>query len=413
MANRQEIVCTYIYDNYVQFDRLRHDVISNKIQIQDLDPNETFESAMKAQPVWRDITTADVNDIVCDCSAQNGLQITAREVLAVLQSHRVPDVHPLRDYVLNCRPYTDDQPDWIAWLAEQVKVSGGESEQQLWVKTFRKWFVAMVASWLKDEVVNQQVLVLIGKQGIFKTTWLEHLLPPELRAYSCKMANSTQLNKDERLRIAEYGLIALDEIDAMSAKELNVMKSVITASDISERAAYGYTKERRIRLASFCASGNKQEFLTDLTGNRRWLPFLTESIDNPFYISLPYEQIYAEAKYLIDNGFQYWFDLHDIDELEAHNDDFRAQENEEQLLSVYFDIPAAGYGQFMTTAEISDKLVIKGSIKKPMSMSRLGMVLQQAGFQSKRVNHGKLRGWLVRERDTEEINANRNIEGRG
>jgi hypothetical protein len=30
MANRQEIVCTYIYDNYVQFDRLRHDVISNK-----------------------------------------------------------------------------------------------------------------------------------------------------------------------------------------------------------------------------------------------------------------------------------------------------------------------------------------------------------------------------------------------
>ena len=66
-----------------------------------------------------------------------------------------------------------------------------------------------------------------------------------------------------------------------------------------------------------------------------------------------------------------------------------------------------------TTAEISDKLVIKGSIKKPMSMSRLGMVLQQAGFQSKRVNHGKLRGWLVRERDTEEINANRNIEGKG
>ncbi|MBQ6790488.1 MAG: hypothetical protein IJP76_03485, partial [Paludibacteraceae bacterium] len=46
---------------------------------------------------------------------------------------------------------------------------------------------------------------------------------------------------------------------------------------VSERAAYGYTKERRIRLASFCASGNKQEFLTDLTGNRRWLPFHTTS----------------------------------------------------------------------------------------------------------------------------------------
>ena len=401
MANRQEIVCNYIYENYVQFDRLRHDVISNKVQIR------------RADNLWTDITTADVNDIVCDCSAESGLQITAREVLAVLQSHRIPDVHPLREYVLNCRPYTAGQPDWIAWLASRVTVAGGEEEQKLWVSTFRKWFVAMVASWLSDEAVNQQVLVLVGKQGIFKTTWLEHLLPPELRAYSCKMANSTSLNKDERLRIAEYGLIALDEIDAMGSRELNVLKSVITASDISERAAYGYTKERRIRLASFCASGNKQEFLTDLTGNRRWLPFQVENIQNPFFITLPYEQIYAEAKYLIEKGFQYWFDLDDIETIEAHNEPFRAQENEEQLLAVYFDIPRGGEGQFMTTAEISDKLVIKGSIKKPMSMSRLGMVLQQAGFHSKRINHGKTRGWLVRERGLEEVNANRNIEGRG
>ena len=288
--------------------------------------------------LWRDITTTDINDIVCDCSAESGLQITAREVLAVLQSHRIPDIHPLREYVLNCRPYTDDQPDWIGWLAERVTVEGGEAEQQQWRTCFTKWFVAMVACWMKDEVVNQQVLVLIGRQGIFKTTWLEHLLPPELRAYGCKMANSAQLNKDERLRIAEYGLIALDEIDAMGAKELNVIKSVITASDISERAAYGYTKERRMRLASFCASGNKQEFLTDITGNRRWLPFLVESIINPFFITLPYEQIYAQAKWLIDKGFQYWFDLDDIETLEQHNENFRAQENEEQLLAVYFDI---------------------------------------------------------------------------
>ena len=59
------------------------------------------------------------------------------------------------------------------------------------------------------------------------------------------------------------------------------------------------------------------------------------------------------------------------------------------------------------------KIVSRGSIKKPMRMSRLGMVLQQAGFQSKRMNHGKTRGWIVRERGLEEVNANRNIEGRG
>ena len=399
--NRQQVVCDYLEENLIQSERLRHDVISNKVQIQ------TPEGG------WRDITTADINDFVCDCSSESGLCISAKEVLAVLQSHRIPDVHPLREYVLACRPYEQGHPDWIGWLAEQVVVEGGEKEQQLWKEYFRKWFVAMVASWLSDDVVNQQVLVLVGRQGIFKTTWLERLLPPELRAYGCKMANSTQLNKDERLRIAEYGLIALDEIDSMGIKELNVMKSVITASDVSERAAYGYTKERRIRLASFCASGNKQEFLTDLTGNRRWLPFHAISIQNPFFAQLPYEQIYAQARFLIEKQFQYWFDLEDIDTIEAHNDEFRVQENEEQLLSVYFDIPAEGKGQFMTTAEISDKLVSRGSIKKPMSLSRLGMLLQQAGYQSKRIGKTRTRGWIVYERPLDEVQANRNIEGQG
>ena len=411
-SNRQQIVCDYIQENLVQFGRLRHDLISNKVQINDgMSRADALNDGMM-NAGWRDITTSDINDIVCDCSAESGLSIAAKEVLAVLQSHRIPDVHPLREYVLNCPAWEEGQPDVLSWLAQRVTVAGGEAEQELWRKCFIKWFVAMVASWLRNDVVNQQVLVLIGRQGIFKTTWLEHLLPPELRAYGCKMANSTQLNKDERLRIAEYGLIALDEIDAMGTKELNVMKSVITASDVSERAAYGYTKERRIRLASFCASGNKQEFLTDLTGNRRWLPFQVEAIANPFYITLPYEAIYAQARYLIDMGFLYWFDLDDIDQLEAHNDDFRAQENEEQLLAVYFDIPADGYGTFMTTAEISDKLVIKGSIKKPMPLNRLGMIMKKAGYKDVRRGAMNTRGWLVREKDADEVNADRRIKAK-
>ena len=35
MANRQEIVCDYIQTHYVEEGRLRHDVISNKVQIND------------------------------------------------------------------------------------------------------------------------------------------------------------------------------------------------------------------------------------------------------------------------------------------------------------------------------------------------------------------------------------------
>jgi predicted P-loop ATPase len=270
----------------------------------------------------------------------------------------------------------------------------------------------MVASWMQDEVVNHQVLVLIGRQGIYKTTWLEHLLPPHLRAYACKLANSNDLNKDERLRIAEFGLISLDEIDSMNNRELNQLKSVITASDVNERAAYAYTKERRVRLASFCASGNRRDFLTDITGNRRWLPFEVESILNPFYTTLPYDLMYAQAWALAqDPLFGYWFDLNEIEVLEQHNQHFRDESNEEQLLDVYFAVPTtnASNAKFLTTAEISERLIYYGNIKKPMTLSRLGVLLSQKGFLSVRRGNPSRRGWIIYERESQEVNSERSI----
>ena len=465
---KQEAVVKYIEDNYLQFRRLRHDVISDKLQIR-LSGEEAMRLLGDRQQYWREMTKNDINSIVCHCAQECDVNITSREVMTALQSDLIPDVHPLREYILSLPPYTPDQPDWIDFVASQVKVRGSAQDRpadcrsaqvpvdgrsaapvvfhnestastaselqcsasetnyseathssqserskadRLWRACFKKWFVAMVASWMKDEVVNHQVLVLIGKQGIFKTTWLEHLIPPHLRAYTCKLANSNELNKDERLRIAEFGLISLDEIDSMNNRELNQLKSVITATDVNERAAYAYTKERRIRLASFCASGNRRDFLTDITGNRRWLPFEVESIQNPFHTQLPYEQMYAQAWALAqDPFFSYWFDLDEIDVLEQHNQHFRDESNEEQLLDVYFAVPAedATNGKFLTTAEISERLIYYGNIKRPLSLSRLGVLLSQKGFLSIRKGTPQRRGWIVYERDSEEINSERKI----
>ena len=404
---KQECAIKYITENYLDYRRLRHDIVSDKLQIR-MDLEE-----VKGGEYWREMTKHDINSIVCHCAQEYDANITSREVMTALQSDLIPDVHPLREYVLSCGEWTEEQPDWIDWVAQQVTVKplGDEAKgkargERLWRGCFKKWFVAMVASWMKDEVVNHQVLVLIGKQGIFKTTWLEHLIPPHLRAYACKLANSNDLNKDERLRIAEFGLISLDEIDSMNNRELNQLKSVITATDVNERAAYAYTKERRVRLASFCASGNRRDFLTDITGNRRWMPFEVESIQNPFYTILPYERMYAQAWALAqDPLFSYWFDLDEIEVLEEHNQHFRDESNEEQLLPILFDVPAEGRGEFMTTAQISERLVTYGNIKKPMALSRLGMVLGAAGYQSTRPKIGGrlIRGWLVYQRDTDEI----------
>ena len=176
------------------------------------------------------------------------------------------------------------------------------------------------------------------------------------------------------------------------------MKSIITSSDVNERAAYAYNKERHIRLASFCASGNKREFLTDTTGNRRWLPFEVESIESPFlHPTQPYKLYYAQAWWLIQKGFNYWFDTEDIRSLESHTESFHRETSEEQLLPIYYTaVPSSDEAAvFRTTAEISANLVFRGNIKHPMDLRALGRVMSAMGYVSKRLGKTRARGFLV------------------
>ena len=445
---RQQIACEWLEENYLNYDSLRHDVVTDRLQIRMADSleNASLQNApeglqFRGKENWRNLTDKDINTMVCQCVAEKGVNISTNEMWTALKSDMVPAVHPLRAWLDGLRPYTADQPDWIDMVAQQVTVSPsplsnsledaasgyilefrGEgnnttpsyttlhhttpSADRLWRGCFKKWFVAMVASWMKDEVVNHTVLVLVGRQGIFKTTWLDNLIPPELRAYSSKLPLSGQISKDDRLRLCENGMLNIDELDAMCGREMNIVKSLLTSTDVNERAAYGRLKERRVRLASFCASTNKREFLTDITGNRRWLPFEVESIQNPFHTIIPYERLYAQAKALVEEGiFSYWFDMEEMEVLEAHNEEFRAQENEEQLLPILFDVPAEGRGEFMTTAEISDRLATYGGIKKPMSIRKLNAILEHHAFKAVRpyVDGKQVRGWLVYKRKQDEI----------
>ena len=465
---RQQIVCEWLEQNYLNYGSLRHDIVGDRLQIRI--PNvESLEDApselqFRGKDIWRNLTDKDINTMVCQCVAESGVNISVTEMWTALKSDLVPAVHPLREWLNGLRPWSSSEPDWIDIVAQKVRVVDNASDiartrgavdraepcrsaspedrptgcsvskkstasitsdlqcsasetnyseprerskaDALWRECFKKWFVAMVASWMKDEVVNHTVLVLVGRQGIYKTTWLDRLMPPELRAYSSKLPLSGQISKDDRLRLCENGLLNIDELDAICGREMNIVKSLLTSTDVNERAAYGRLKERRVRLASFCASTNNREFLTDITGNRRWLPFEVESIQNPFDDIILYERLYAQAKAYVECGyFAYWFDMDEIEVLEQHNEKFRALENEEELLPILFDKPAEGKGEFMTTAEISDRLVTYGGIKRPMSIRKLNTILERHGFKAARpyVDGKQVRGWLVYKRKQDEI----------
>ena len=320
---RQQVACEWLENNYLNFGLLRHDIVTDRLQIREYKPTpdpslkgRENSATQKSFPIfaedncednkslplggdlgeawlWRNLSDKDINTMVCQCVQETEVSVSLTEMWTALKSDMVPAVHPIRAWLNQLGQYTYDQVDWIDFVAKQVQVVGGEQANLYWRQCFKKWFVAMVASWMKDEVVNHTVLVLVGRQGIFKTTWLDHLIPPELRAYSSKLPLSGQISKDDRLRLCENAMLNIDELDAICGREMNIVKSLLTSTDVNERAAYGRLKERRVRLASFCASTNNREFLTDITGNRRWLPFEVESIQNPFHTIMPYEYLYA------------------------------------------------------------------------------------------------------------------------
>ena len=184
-----------------------------------------------------------------------------------IDSSFVADFDPFRDYLESLPPW--DGGDYIRALALGVTVAGDFDEWCRFVECLRKWLVAMVAGWLDPETVNHEVLVFIGRQGIYKTTWMNALLPPPLRSYFCTQAGVGDNPKDEELALTQYALISCEELDTMTTHEMNKMKRAVTLSHVNVRPPFGRYTVHRKHIASFCGTGNNEKFLNDPTGTRR------------------------------------------------------------------------------------------------------------------------------------------------
>ena len=386
-AVKTEIIASFLKKQELQYDTLTQ---------------KTRQKLADGQ--WTEMKERDENDLYMACCAESGTNLTEKLFHTVLNSSVVPEVNPLRDYVLSRAAWNPEMPDYIGQAAAMVHMAT-DQEDALWRACFPKWFVAMVAGWIDDQIVNHQVIVLVGRQGIYKSSWINRLLPPELQAYSTDHIDIDRLDRDEELRAAEYGLINIDELDKLTDRQLNKLKSMITTTNVNVRAPFGRHKEKRVRVASYAASGNKAEFLTDQTGNRRWLPFHVVAIDSPFKHQLPYDGMFAQALYLLRDGFNYWFDLDDISNLEQHVEAFMIPTSEEELIPLYYSpakLEDAG-STFLTLAEISAKIVSLGCLKKNPEPRRLGAIMTKLGFEKDRKGHNKRTGYYVREHTQSEI----------
>lgn len=359
---------------------------------------ERREIRMEGEQHFRDITDRDENTLWARAN-KAGVQCGPKTIQMILNSEYVNEYNPFTDYLCGLDAW-DGETDYIRQLAETVRTS----DQGLFYEYFKKWFVAFIASLVEPTIVNQEVLVLIGEQGHYKTTWMNRLLPPEWKRYFFTKTNSNRMTKDDQLTLSEFALICFEEIDNMRPSEMNQFKAMVTLPSVNERSPYARNKAHRPHVASFCGTGNNINFLNDPTGTRRWLAFEVLSIDNPYAVSLPYRGIYAQGLALYRSGFQYWFDQKEIGMLNNHNERFEVPCMERELVQLYYRKPQFGeHGIFLSSTEIMQR--INALIKVPLSLTALGTALRKLGFRSCRNNN--IRCYHVVELTQEEISANK------
>ena len=348
---------------------------------------------------WEPLSSVTVNTLWGELSRQK--PVRKQDLQNVIESQYVGEYHPFRQYLEHLPPWAG-RCDAIRPLSMTVRVCGGMEEQLLFYEYLRKWLVWMVAAWVDPQVVNNVILVLIGAQGTYKTTWFSRLLPPELRQYFYTKTNATRMDKDDRLKLAQYGLVCCEELDTMRPSELNQLKAAVTMVTIDERIPYERYPRHLPHVASFCGTGNNTEFLSDPTGNRRWLPFEVECIDPPQEFPVDYEAVYAQAYALYRQGFRYWFSQEEIERLARHNKRVETTCAERELVQQYFRRPVGREpGEFMPVSLALQ--VVGANITQKLSTVMLGRAFKELGFQSKTSRN--VRGYIVVRRQPDEMRA--------
>ena len=381
---------------------MRYNLVTHQTEVHWL---TDFGDDLQQIPQWERINDRIENTLWKELSKEKLVRM--RDLQYVIGSDYVPAYHPFRFYLEHLPPWTEEQGDNIMELSLSVNVKGDSDEQFLFAEYLKKWLGAMVASWMDDRVVNNVMLVLIGPQGAYKTTWFAHLLPPQLREYFYTKTNSGMVSKDDLLTLSQYGLMCWEELDSMQLKELNKLKAVMTMPSINERAAYAHYHENRPHLASFCGTGNNVQFLSDPTGTRRWLPFEVENIDSPMSSPFNYEGIYSQAYALYRQGFRYWFDRNEILRLSQHNQQFETARSEHELIDEYFRQPVGIEGGEYLPASVILQLV-GGTSMKDINATKLGRALTAMGFESK-MTRG-IRRYCVVRRSTSEMQQHRQLQ---
>lgn len=325
-----------------------------------------------------------VLNTICLEAHESGIACWDRDLSRCIYSTRIAEYHPFRLYL-------DELPEWdgmdrVSALARRV------SETPLWEKGFRIWMLGMTAQWMgvMGEHANSVAPLLIStEQGYFKSTFCKSLLPPVLRRYYMDKVDLTGQGNVER-RLAEMGLLNLDEFDKFSPAKTPLLKNLMQMSSLSLCKAYQKNYRPLPRIASFIGTSNRKDLLTDPTGSRR---FICVEVERPIDCeAIEYEQLYAQLKAAILSGQRYWFTKEEEQELQRGNMAFYRQGPVEDVLRACYRLAEREEEcELLSAADIFQCLKKRNpAAMRGANPASLAQILIAAGIERKHTKYGNV-----------------------
>lgn len=299
---------------------------------------------------------------------REGIEVGPNDIRNYIESDYVRQFDPVGEYLASCEGAWDGH-DHIGDLARTVP-----TDAPLWHKWFKTWLLAMVSQWQNQPsrlYGNSVAPLLISPQGYHKSTFCRRLLPDALKwGYTDSLTLSDR--RQVMLAMSQQLLINLDEFNQISPRvQQGFLKNVIQLPSIKAKRPYGTHLEELPRKASFIATSNMTDILSDPSGNRRFIGIeLTAPIDTS---RVPdHRQLFAQALQLLRNGSRSWFDKAETEQIMLWNRRYEIQEPADQYFSLCFSVaddPLDPSAEWLSTAEIFD--VIKQKVGSSLQVNTL------------------------------------------
>ena len=301
------------------------------------------------------------------------IRVSIKDVRNFLESDYIKNYNPIEEYLFQCYDKWDGK-DHIRALARTVPTANPH-----WADWFYTWFLGMVDQWRgysHRQYGNSVAPLLISKQGYNKSTFCRRLLPPELQwGYSDNLILSEKRQVYQAM--AQFMVINLDEFNQISPQvQQGFLKNLIQLPTLKYKPPYGSHVMEFPRLASFIATSNMKDILSDPSGNRR---FIGVELTGPIDVSVRpnYQQLFAQALSALNNGEKSYFDAQQVKLIMKSNSQFEIIQPIDQYFLLYFElVEDEKEGEYLTAAEIFDYLKKQiGSSLKVNSLMGFGRKL--------------------------------------